>query len=119
MIGDSITLTHNAVSKTLNKISEANFTSLYQLRTATDEFVLTVRHSTETAKAGATPFERHNVELKHTVYATPTAFEVVNVASQTIRCKRGSDPAASLLDAKALIGWLSDANISKLIAWES
>lgn len=119
MIGDTITLTHNSVSKVLSKINEANFASIYQLRTATDEFVLNVRHSTETAKPGVTPFERHNFELKHTVYATPTSFEVVNVSSATIRCKRGSDPAATLLDAKATFGWLTDANVGKLIAWES
>jgi hypothetical protein len=119
MIGDTITLTHNSVSKVLSKISEANFASVYQLRSATDEFVLNVRHSTETAKAGSVPFERHNIELRHTVFATPTAFEVVNIVSTTIRCRRGSDPAATLLDAKAFNGWLSDANVGKLIAWES
>lgn len=119
MIGDTITLTHNSVSRVLSKLREENFSSFYQLRTATDEFVINVRHSTETAKPGTVPFERHNIELKHTLFATPTTFEVVNVVSTTIRARRGSDPAATLLDAKALMGWLSDANIGKLVAWES
>jgi len=119
MIGATITLTHNSVAKVLPLLKEENFTSFYQLRTALDEFVVSIRHSTEPAKSGALPFERHYIEFKHTVFATPTAFEVVNVAATTIRCRRGSDPAASLLDAKALFGFLTDANVTKLIAWES
>lgn len=119
MLGDTITITRNAVANVLVKINQDNFTSQYLLRTATEEFRLNVRHSTESAKAGAIPFERHNIEYIHTVFATSTVPEVKQIASVTMRCQRGDDPAQMLLTAKAIIAYCSDSNLGKLIAWES
>lgn len=119
MLGDTLTITHNSVSKVLSKINQDNFSTIYQLRSATEEFRCQVRHTVESAKQGAVPFDRHNIEFTHTTYATATVPAIVNVASFVIRTRAGTDPGAPLLDAKALVGWLSDANVTKLIAWES
>jgi hypothetical protein len=119
MLGDTISLTYNAVAKVLSKINQDAYSAVYLLRSSTEEFRLNVRHITESAKAGVVPFERHSFELTHTVFATPTTLEVIDITSFAARCKRGSDPAVSLLTAKASVAWLTDANIAKLIAWES
>lgn len=119
MLGDTITLTYNAVSTILSKINQDNYSSEYLKRTSTEEFRLRVRHSLESAKAGLVPFDRHNIELTHTVFATPTVVEIVDITSTTIRSRKSTDPAVTLLTAKASIGYLTDANLTKLIAWES
>jgi len=119
MLGDTITITRNAVANVLAKINQDNFTSQYMLRTSTEEFLLNVRHNTESAKLGVKPFDRHNIEYIHTTFATATVPEVKQISSVTIRCPRGDDPNAALLTAKALMAWCTDANLTKLIAWES
>lgn len=119
MLGDTLTITHDAQSRVLSKINQDNFTSQYLLRTATEEFRINVRHATESAKPGAVPLERHNIEYIHTVFSTLTLPEYKQIVSATIRGSRGDDPAVIGKTAKALIGFLSDANVSKLIAWES
>lgn len=119
MLGDTITITVNAVARVLSKINQDNFAAEYLLRTATEEFRVNVRHSTESAKVGIRPFERHNFELRHTVFATLTVAEVIRITATTIRCMKGDDPAAVVLTAKGETAWLSDANLAKLVAWES
>lgn len=119
MLGDTITITHNTVARVLVKNNQDNYSSEYLLRTATEEFLLYVRHAKETAKAGIVPFERHNIEFVHTTFATLTTIEQQQRATFTVRCRRGDDPAQALLTAKAQVAWLSDANVTKLIAWES
>lgn len=121
MLGDTITITHNAIARALSKINQDNYSSEYMLRTATEEFRLAVRHSLESvAKTSALPpFERHNLELRVTTFATATTPETTNIFSVVIRSRRGTDPAATLLTAKAAVAWFTDPNISKLIAWES
>jgi hypothetical protein len=67
MLADAITLEYTAGDRVLTKIQESDGQSIYRLRTATEETVLFVRHSK--TKAG---LERHNMELKETVYETAT-----------------------------------------------
>nr|UOL48991.1 MAG: putative coat protein [Leviviridae sp.] len=119
MLGDTITITHNAVSRVLSKINQDNYSGEYLLRTATDEFRVRVRHSVDNAPKGTVAFDRHNIDLSVTTFATPTTVEEVQTANYTVRTRKSSNPANALLAAKALNGWLTDANVTKLIAWES
>nr|UJQ85520.1 MAG: putative coat protein [Leviviridae sp.] len=117
---DPTTITISTVGKTLNKINQDNFGSEYLYRSSTEEVRLRIRHQNESAKVGVTPFERHNLEMIHTVFAVAPA--VVNTErrySFTARVKRGDDPASALASAKGLIGFLTDANVTKAIGWES
>lgn len=119
MLGDTITITHNAVAKVLSKINQDNYSSEYLLRSATDEFRVKVRHATESSTKGSVPFERHNIELRVTTFATLVVDQIEHLVSFTIRTRKGSSPTDALLAAKAQVAWLSDANVTKLIAWES
>lgn len=121
MLGDTITLTHNSVARVLSKINQDNYSSEYLLRTSTNEYRLNVRHGQESVakNSGVAPFERHNIELRVTTFATTTAPQIEHVVSTVVRTRKGSDPADALLAAKAAVAWMSDANLTKLIAWES
>jgi hypothetical protein len=119
LLGETLTITHNSVARVLPRINQDNFQGLYQLRTTTEEFRVVVKHSTESSKPGVMPLERHYIEYTHSVFATLTVPEFKQVSSVTIRCARGDDPDAAVKTAKALNTWLTDANVAKLIAWES
>lgn len=119
MFSDPNVVTRNAVANNLPRINNDNFQSVYLKDTALESLQLNIRHSNESAKAGTVPLERHNVELVHNTYATPTTVARKEIVSFTVRRQKGDDPADALLTAKALIAFLTDANITKLIAWES
>jgi hypothetical protein len=119
MLGESIALTHNSVSKSVSRINNDLYSGEYLLRTATEELLLTTKHIKESPRKGELPFERHLIELKVTTFATLTVAETTHVVTFTVRTRRGSDPADALKAAKALLGWTTDANVTKLIAWES
>lgn len=72
-LGDTITLTINSVSKELVKINgPVNYSSEYLLKETLHEFRARVRHSKVGGKNGALVYDRHNVELIQTIYATDT-----------------------------------------------
>lgn len=119
MLGETISIIRDGVTVVLPRLNQDNFTSLYQTRNGTEEFRVIVRHATETAKAGIVPFERHNIEFIHVTFATPTTLEREERSTFTIRNRRSDDPEVAKKSAKALLGFLTDANLAKLIAWES
>lgn len=71
-IANPLVITYNAVAKSLPRINMDNYGSEYLLQEATQEFRIKIRHSKESAAKDGTQFDRHNVELTHTVYATLT-----------------------------------------------
>jgi len=75
--GSTLTVTVNAVAKVLNKINQDGYGAEYLLRGATEEYRARVRHSIEQAKGGKPVFERHNIELTQTIFATDTAPEII------------------------------------------
>jgi hypothetical protein len=92
--GSTLTLTINSVSKVLNKINQDGYGSEYLLRSATEEYRAKVRHSIESAKNGKEPFERHQVEVTQTIFATDTTPEIVRDAYIILRV-RASDAAST------------------------
>jgi len=75
--GSTLTLTVNAVAKVLNRINQDNYGSEYYLRSSTDEYRCKIRHSKEAPQSDGTVLDRHNVEVTHTVFATPTTKKIV------------------------------------------
>jgi hypothetical protein len=116
---DPIVVTRNAIANNLPRINNDNFQSVYLKDTALESLQVNIRHSNESAKAGVVALERHNFELVHTTYATTTVPARKEIVSFTVRRQKGDDPADALLTAKAVIAFLTDANITKLVAWES
>jgi bifunctional N-acetylglucosamine-1-phosphate-uridyltransferase/glucosamine-1-phosphate-acetyltransferase GlmU-like protein len=119
MIGDTLTVTYNSVAKVLNKINQDNYTSEFYLRDALEDYRVKVRHSTESVKAGQPVYERHQVDLTRTVFATTTTPERIYQTYTVIRLQKGADPDAAELLASALCGVLSASFVDKVVGWQS
>lgn len=117
MFSNTVVLTVNSVAKTLTKINQDSYASEYLLRDTTEAYRLKIRHSV--AKRGASSVDRHNVELTHTIYATPTTLEVVRKVYLVFEL----DTADTMTyEVKALADWLiasTNAAIVSLSNWES
>lgn len=72
----TLTFTVNAVAKVLNRINQDKYSSEYLLRTGTETWQAFIRHTKETPRGSAVTFDRHNIELIHTIAATPTTAEI-------------------------------------------
>jgi hypothetical protein len=121
MFNNTLTLTVNSVAKVLTRINQDNYGSEYKLVSATEQFVLKIRHSKQTSKNSAgtpIPFDSHNVFVEHTVFGTPTVPEVVRTASVTVRVQKGDDPAQADFLSDAL-GVLVAAQMAGLVQGES
>lgn len=119
---DTITITINAVAKVLQRLDNGlAYSSEYRLRNANvDDFVMSIRNTSYTDKVTKRKIDRHSVELVHTVNAIapseiPTVRKVYlvleNQAVDTI-----VDPAKF---AAGYVGFLTEANFTKLLNYES
>lgn len=109
-------------AKALVKINQDSYGSEYFLQDAggLSEFRMKVRHTKETVKNGANPVDRHNVEITQYVY--PTTAVPLGRTRQiyvVLRNEPGDGLAACNDLMESLPWWLTEANITKLLAWES
>jgi hypothetical protein len=118
MLANTLTVTINAVAKVLTRVNQDNFSSQYQLVSATESLILKIRHTTE--KSGGYSYTRHNVELSWLIFATPTTFEQHYVASQTFKHRVGApnDPTV-LAQEVAGLATLVNAQAAAIVAGES
>lgn len=116
---DTITFTINAVAKTLNRINQDGYSSEYFLRSTTDEFRAKIRQSSYVAKNGKT-VDRHNVELVQTTYpVAPATLSTVRKAYCVLENERADGTTDPLNFDLGFVGFLTSANITKLINYES
>lgn len=118
---DTITITINAVAKVLTRIRDDDYGSEYRLRNANIEmFRVIIKNTTYSEKSSGTAIDRHSVELVHTVYpvapaVTPMVRKMYavleNQATDTI-----VDPAKF---GTGFVGFLTEANLTKLLNFES
>lgn len=92
MLANTLTLTINSVAKVLTRVNQDDFASYYQLKSATEKITLQVRNSDETVKNKTVKYDRHNVFVEWTIYATPTSFEEYYSYSTTWRMPESNDP---------------------------
>lgn len=123
MFTDPQTVTADAPigAKALPRINQDAYSSEYLLKEATGEFRLKIRNSVNgTLRDGVMKVERHNVEFTHWLYPTPT---YVNGFRRkvyiVIENEVGDDPVVVNDHAESLLLWCTEANISKLLAFES
>ncbi|UJQ85339.1 MAG: putative coat protein [Leviviridae sp.] len=109
-------------AKALVKINQDSYGSEYFLQDAggLSEFRMKVRHTKETVKNGANPVDRHNVEITQYVYPT-TAVPLGRTRQIYVVLRNEPGDDLSLVNdlAESLPYWLTEANITKLLAWES
>lgn len=91
MFANTLTLTIDAVARTLIRMNQDNYGSEYQFKDSAEKIVMKIRHSTETQNA--LPVNRHNVFVERTVYATPSTMEKYWSTTITLRDREGSGPS--------------------------
>lgn len=124
MFADPAVISINAVNKSLNRISgPVNGISEYQLRSATDEYRLTIRNTSRTEKVTGVKVDRHNVELIHTVFpVAPATIATVRKSYCVIENQEGDtllDPTYVAAGMFTFLTASSNANITKLMNDES
>ena len=90
MFANTLTITIDGIARVLTRVNQDNYGSLYQLKDATQKFVLQFRNGTD--KASPENLDRHTMVFEHTVYATATTTEKYYSMTSTIRCRQTSDP---------------------------
>lgn len=96
MFANTLTLTISAVARTLIRVNQDNFGSVYKYSDAVESIVMNIRHSTDVLKTGNV--NRHNCTVEHVIFATPTVPEKYYSTTITLRERVGSGPASLLAD---------------------
>ncbi|DAD51771.1 TPA_asm: coat protein [ssRNA phage Zoerhiza.1_15] len=118
---DTITITINSVAKVLTRIGDDGYTSEYRLRNANvDSFTLFLRNSTYTDKSSKVQYDRHSVELTHTVYPVAPA---VNPTIRKMYAVLENQTVDTIVDpakfGAGFVAFLTEANLTKLLNFES
>lgn len=121
MFSETITFTINAVARTLTRINQDKYSSEYLLKTPNEEFRANIRNTSYVDKTRAgTVVDRHNVQLIHSVYPAvagqPNLVRKAYIVVENDSRDTITDPAK--FDA-GFVGFLTEANFTKLINWES
>jgi len=121
MFADPFTVTVNGVAKNLIRINQDRYSSEYVLKGALDEYRMTIRNSpNQTDKKRGVTFDRHNVELIHTVYAVaPATRSYIRKAYFVFLNEQGDTLVDPQYITSALFAAFTAANITKLENLES
>jgi effector-binding domain-containing protein len=110
----------NSVNKTLKRINQDQYSTTYYLHEASEEFTVNIRHSKESPQKDGTVFDRHNVELIHTVFATGSDPAYTRVVYIVARNTRSDDYTEVGYDIAAVADIIkASGNIADLLAWVS
>jgi hypothetical protein len=118
MLGDTISITINAVAKTLVKINQDSYSSEYLLRETDGEYRCKIRHSTDKGQVRGETMDRHNVELTRTVFGTAPDDGYSVIVSSTIRNPQRTAAAEVDQISDGLADFVKTNGV-KLAGWES
>lgn len=114
----TLTIKINAVDKVLKRINQDKFETKYYLHEDTEEFTVNIRHSKESPTKAGVVFDRHNVELIHSVFPTESAPGIDRVTYVVIRNTRADNYTQVGYDVTAVADLLKVAgNIPDLLGW--
>lgn len=119
---DTVTITVNSVAKVLTRVNSGkDYASEYRLRGTTDEYTMFIRHTTYLDKnRGNLKINRHNVEISHRVFATGGALYDTVRKTYVVMEESINDTTADVQKFdEAFVAFLSGANITKLLNYES
>lgn len=118
-IPNPLVITYNAVAKNLPRINQDGYGSEYFLEEATQSFRVKIRHTKEGIRADGSQFDRHNVELTHTVFGTSGAPDSIRQTYVVIRNDK-TGPATDLgYLQSALNGLLTSGFVADLRGWQN
>jgi len=120
MFADPAVVTINSVAFNLVRINQDKYSSEYLLRASTAEIGLAIRHSKYTDRKRGVSIDRHNCELVSTSYAVaPSTTDLVRKVYFVIENQQGDDLPTCVDTAMGLFDFFTEANITKLLNWES
>lgn len=118
MLANTFVLGLAGGSKTLNRINQDSYSSEYLLQEALKSYRVRIRH-TRTNPVNGRAYDRHNVEVTITTFATLTTVETYQKAYFVLENLPG-ESSVELFDAVA--DWSiasANANLVALTGWES
>lgn len=117
MLGNTLSVTIGGNAYTLTKINQDSYASEYLFKDSDEQVTARIRH-TKSSKGGVS-YDRHNIELRHLIYSTPTAAEIPRMTYLVIE-QPSTDIDTSLPIALcAALQATSNALIVSLSKWES
>lgn len=119
MLGDTITVTVNAVAKVLAKINQDAYTSEYLLRETTGKYSLKIRHSKDKPTASGVKYDRHAVDFTYTIFASGSVPEFYRRCYVTIVNSDADDATLVGHVTTGIEAYLNAANVAKVVGWES
>jgi len=120
MFSDTLTVTINAIAKVLTRVNQDGYSSEYLLRESDGQFRMKLRNSSYNDKARGVVVDRHNIELVHTVYpVAPSTQPLVRKYYSVLENDQTDLVVSSAKFAVGVVGFQTEANITKLLNWES
>lgn len=117
-LGDPLTFAYDGGNVTLNRINQDNYGAVYYGEATDKKLTLTVKHTlVARGKAGESHMVRLDVE-----HYDPTSGDLLRVASawMAIRTDSGVQDQESSEDAaEAIVDFMTDANITKVVGKQS
>lgn len=120
MLANTLTLPLPSGNVIVTRINQDGYSSEYLKRTSTEQHRLLIRHTRVSPGTGRSEqYDRHNVELVHTVFAAGDVPQYDRKVYFVLECKPG-DSAINVADGLFdLAIATSDALLTQLEAWES
>lgn len=113
----TLTLPHADGNVVCTKINQDGYSSEYLYRGSLHEYRVKIRHTERTVDG--VKYDRHNVEIVQTIFATSTDAEYIRKVYMVFELKPGD---GDVKNVDALADWLiatANANVTSLIGWES
>jgi len=122
MFADPQTVTINGTAITFARINQDNYSSEYLARSSSGEQRLKIRNTSYVDKTSKLAFDRHNVELTITVFASGANPSFRRKAYFVIENQVGDTLTDPIQTAAGLFAWATaatNANLTKLLNSES
>lgn len=119
-IANPLVIAYDGSNISMVKVNSGDpYASEYLARTATDEFRVRIRHSTESVQKNGIALERHNVELTRTTFGTAGAPDQIEQIYFVLRnAKR--DPAATVAKlGDMMTAFATNTHYQDLVTWVS
>jgi hypothetical protein len=125
MFADTITFTdvHGSEDFAFVRVNQDKYSSEYRFTTDLKRVTLKIRNTTRFDGSSKKTFDRHNVELKETLFAVaPSTLSTERTSYFTFEVQQGDAIADNVQIGVSLCTWLtanSAANMGKLAQFES
>lgn len=120
MLGDTLTVLVEPTNRVLNKINQDNYSSEYLWVGTLSQIRARVRHTKTTARNGRPAYDRHNLEIVLTTFATETKAEYDSKVYVVFEHLPGDDEVIKYVNAMSdMLIADTDALTTAMLGWQS